>query len=156
MSTAFAIAVLVVASVWFVVVVGGMFAIRKRGLDRSLSSLVPGVDLIVYSERDVDEFVARPVQLKAFSGRGFSIDRKYAKTADLLMAYVWNIDAEAEPEVFVMTFEEAVELATEVGFTSTSSWIEHGKYAVTRPSESLVAALSRYRATPRRWNALLG
>ena len=45
MSTGFAIAVLVVASLWVVAVAAGMVAIHRRGLERSLSSLAPGVDL---------------------------------------------------------------------------------------------------------------
>lgn len=45
MSEAFATAFCVAATVWVLVLLGGLIAIRRRGLGASLSLLIPGLDL---------------------------------------------------------------------------------------------------------------
>jgi len=52
-----------------------------------------GVDLIAYADlRDqVAHFTACPIQMKAALEASFSIDRKYARFPNLLIAYVWHV-----------------------------------------------------------------
>lgn len=52
-----------------------------------------GVDLIAYVDLDeqIGRFAAVPIQIKAATRRSFSIDQKYAKFPDLLLAFVWGV-----------------------------------------------------------------
>lgn len=50
-----------------------------------------GVDLIAYADLDSQTaaFAGCPIQLKASSERYFGVHRKYAKFANIILAYVW-------------------------------------------------------------------
>ena len=49
-----------------------------------------GIDLIVYADLKsrASSFIARPLQMKAASREHFSINRKYEKFPDLILAFV--------------------------------------------------------------------
>ena len=112
-----------------------------------------GVDLIVYEDR-ADTFRAVPVQLKVASHRAFGIHRKYDKTRDLLLAYIWNIRPGETPSAYVLRLDEAIALGDEMGYTKTPSWAK-GAYTTTKPSMKLIKKLERFASSADRWRMLL-
>lgn len=125
----------------------------RAGLEVALPSRDRGVDLIAYADLDhqVDRFVARPIQMKAASRQIFGVWEKYARIRDMIFAYVWNLDGHAVPETYALTYGEAVRIAEHVGWTKTSSWIDKGGYATTRPSKQLRGLLEPYRMDETNW-----
>ncbi len=124
----------------------------RAGLEVAVPLRDRGIDLIAYAdlETEVESFVGRPIQMKAASRRTFSLNRKYKKFPDLLVAYVWNLSAEDQVETLALTYGEALVVADEMGWTATQSW-QRGSYTTTRPSRKLLALLEPYRMTPQRW-----
>jgi len=111
-----------------------------------------GVDLVAYrgEEGEVD-FVARPIQLKAYSNESFGLDMKYKRIPHLLIAYVWNVQIPERSEVFVLTFEEALEILNKKGYSKTDSWIKGGRYFVRDAGHELREYLAKYKMTRERW-----
>ena len=60
-----------------------------------------------------------PIQMKAASEACFSIDRKYSKFHDMLIAYVWNVAEPVRTKIYVLNQEEALRIATEMKYTMT-------------------------------------
>jgi len=111
-----------------------------------------GIDLIAYAdlETQVSQFAACPIQLKAAVGSCFSIDRKYAKFPNLLIAYVWYIEDLARAVTYAMTYQDALAVAEAMGYTKTVSW-NRGLYVVTKPSPELIERLKPHKMTPQSW-----
>ncbi|TXD35297.1 hypothetical protein FRC96_11520 [Lujinxingia vulgaris] len=130
----------------------------RAGLEVAQPLRDRGIDLLVYSDLSEDgpDFQARPIQMKASSERRFGIDRKYQKFADLLIVHVWNVRCEDETLVYATTFEEAVRIGDEMGWTTTKSWVEHNAYSTSAPSKRLQTLLAPYAMTSERWRAKLG
>ncbi len=106
-----------------------------------------GVDLIAYLDLDVERgFQALPLQLKAFSARGMSVNRKYERLSDLHVVYAWHVREPAQAEFFCLSTAEAVAVANEMGWTRTESW-RKGVYTTNSPPVRLVALLEPYRVT---------
>lgn len=91
-----------------------------------------------------------PIQLKAATGRSFSIATKYAKFPNLLHAFVWGLGKEIEPVTYAVTQPEAVALGETMGWTKTKSW-KRGFYTNQQPGKRLLALLEPYRMNPERW-----
>jgi hypothetical protein len=123
------------------------------GLEVAFPARDRGVDLIAYADIDhrLGRFVAAPIQMKAASAACFSIDRKYSKFHDMLIAYVWNVSEPANTQIYVLTQQEAVDIATELKYTATESWVVKGVYVVTHPSRRLVEKLRSHEASRARW-----
>jgi len=100
-----------------------------------------GIDLIIYSNKSSDKFNAIPIQLKASTNKGFSIDSKYAKFPNLHMAYVWNVGDPQKSEIFIISYQQAVQLTNAL----TKYFTKHGNYAVTRPSKKFILLISKFR-----------
>jgi hypothetical protein len=111
-----------------------------------------GIDLIVY--RGGDRFEAFPIQMKASSGRSFSLDEKYRHVPRLQIAYVWNVGSE-EASVFVLTFEEALGILHAKRFDRTSAWRKGGRYFVRDAGQELKGMLEPYRMTSELWRSKL-
>jgi hypothetical protein len=128
------------------------------GIEVALPARDRGIDLIAYLDLDeaLAAFIACPIQMKAATGRSFSIGAKYAKFPNLIHAYVWNISM--EPEVYALTQLEAVEVAEEMGYTRTRSWLDGGYYTTTKVGETgaLFDLLQRFRMTPELWRRKIG
>jgi hypothetical protein len=92
----------------------------RDGLEIARPERDRGVDLIAYV--DLDEtggpFVATPVQVKAFTRAAFSVDQKYARFPNLLLAYLWNVIDPANLEAYCLTYPEAVGVATSMGLAA--------------------------------------
>ena len=102
-----------------------------------------GIDLIAYAI-DGDLFRAVPIQVKAASERAFSVDRKYDRFANLLIVYVWNLQAQIATEAYAMTYPEVVEVVKHMGWV----WDGQSRYSTSNPARKLVALLEPYRMTP--------
>lgn len=126
--------------------------LNQAGLDVAIPTFDRGVDLIAYaSNKKLGRFAAKPIQLKAASARGFSIDRKYAKIPDLIIAYVWNVQDRCKEVTYAIPYGEAVRIAEILGYTKTQSWLGLGCYVVTNPGSRLVELLGPFVATASRW-----
>jgi hypothetical protein len=102
-----------------------------------------GIDLIVY--RDENGFSALPLQMKASTQESFSLDRKYEKFSNLLIAYVWNVNAGEKGDVYLLTFDQALEVMEAKGYSKTDSWIKNGYYFVRSAGNELKELLKPYR-----------
>ena len=134
----------------------GRTRLMSELLEADLEVAVPardrGVDLIAYADLGsrVKNFVAVPIQMKAFSTSGFGINKKYEKVSNLLLAYVWGVREPAHSVTYVMTYPEAVQVADALGWTATESW-RKGAYVTTQPSRRVLDLLEAFRATRSVW-----
>lgn len=119
-----------------------------------------GIDLIAYLDLDpsASDFIACPIQVKASTGSMFSVHPKYEKFHRMLLVYVWNVSDSQQTVAYALTYEEALEIARKMRWTTTMSWKtggKHGKrgYTVTRVGENsrLWGLLNDYRMDPGRW-----
>lgn len=108
-----------------------------------------GIDLIVY--RDEGKFHASPLQMKASTHESFSLDRKYEKFSNLLIAYVWNVNKGDKGEVYLMKFDQAMKVMEAKGYSKTESWIKHGYYFVRDAGRELKGLLEPYRVGAQNW-----
>lgn len=110
------------------------------------------IDLVAYRGAEgTKDFVARPIQLKAYSNESFGLDAKYKRIPRLLIAYVWNVQNPERSEVFALTFEEALEILKIKGYLSTDSWTKGGRYYVRDAGQELREYLAKYKMTRDRW-----
>ncbi len=119
--------------------------IRDRGID-----LIAYVDLVAATSK----FAAIPIQMKAASTRAFSIDAKYQKISNLVVAYVWGLQAPEHAQIFALTYREVLDVATAMKWTETNSW-KNGSYSTPAPSKKLCGLLEPYRMTPETWRKKL-
>jgi hypothetical protein len=126
------------------------------GLEVAFPARDRGVDLIAYADIDrrLERFAAVPIQMKAASAARFSIDRKYSKFHDMLIAYVWNVAEPVRTKIYALNQEEALRIATEMKYTMTESWAGKGAYVVTRPGRELVDRLRPYEVSQEKWQAV--
>lgn len=132
--------------------------ILSDDLEVSLPVRDRGIDLIAYAElnRQVERFVARPIQMKASTRESFGVARKYTRIADLILAYVWNVGDPARAVTYAMPYTETVRIAEAMGWTETESWTKDGgAYVTNSPSKRLLALLEPYRTGPGRWWSLV-
>lgn len=115
--------------------------LRDRGID-----LIAYVDLAAVASR----FAAVPIQMKAASTRAFSIDTKYAKISNLVIAYVWGLRAPEHAQSFALTYLEAVGIAQVMGWTETASWAK-GAYSTSAPSKKLCELLAPFKMSSEAW-----
>ena len=108
-----------------------------------------GIDLIVYW--DENKFNAAPLQMKASTQESFSLDRKYEKFKNLLIAYVWNVKATETGEVYLLTFDQALKVMDEKGYSKTDSWTRNGYYFVRNAGKQLKELLEPYRMKAQNW-----
>lgn len=122
------------------------------GLEVAFPARDRGIDLIAYVdlEATVSRFTATPIQMKAASARAFSLDRKYAKIANLILAYVWGVQEPEHAIIYALTYPEAVAVAEAMGWTKTESWAK-GQYATSAPSKALCILLKPYIMSSAAW-----
>jgi hypothetical protein len=127
--------------------------ILRAGLEVAHPARDRGIDLIAYADIDtkVRSFVARPIQMKAASVRSFSINFKYAKFPNLLLAFVWNLGGTPDQiETFALSYQEAFDVASAMGYVATPSW-QTGSYTTTNPGTRLRGLLEPYAMSSTRW-----
>lgn len=115
-----------------------------------------GIDLIAYLDRDPDVgfFVGVPIQLKASTQSGFGVERKYERTKNLVLAFVWYLQSPTDRRVFALRYRDAVGVAESMGWTTTASW-QKGGYANMKPGRRLRELLAPFEMTPEKWRPML-
>jgi hypothetical protein len=129
-----------------------MTELLLAGLEVAMPARDRGIDLIAYADLSskVRTFAACPIQMKAASRQAFSINRKYEKFSNLLLAYVWGLQDPKQAETYAMTYPEALAIADTLGWTKTASWAK-GEYVTSSPSKQIRDLLMPYRMTPEAW-----
>lgn len=124
----------------------------QAGLEVGLPMRDRGIDLIAFADLKsrVERFIACPIQMKAAWERSFSVQRKYSRIRNLLLAYVWHVGDPQRTTTYALTYQEAVQILRRMGFAKTLSWKKVG-YGVTRPGRRLIALLEPYKMTPDKW-----
>jgi hypothetical protein len=124
----------------------------RAGLEVALPVRDRGIDLIAYADLGpgLQAFAACPIQMKASSARAFSLDAKYAKFPNLIIAHIWHIDSPEDEVTYALTYSEALAVAEAMGWTVTVSWAK-GYYTNTTPGTKLRELLEPHRMTPEKW-----
>ncbi len=122
------------------------------GLEVAIPLRDRGIDLIAYVDlaAKASKFAAVPIQMKATSARAFSLDTKYAKISNLVIAYVWGLQAPEHSQCFALTYSEAVEIADTMKWTTTASWAK-GSYSTSAPSKKLCELLAPFKMSSDSW-----
>lgn len=122
------------------------------GLEVALPARDRGVDLIAYVdlESKVSSFIALPIQMKAASTQAFSIDHKYSKISNLVLAYAWGLQSPPHAKTYALTYHEALDVAERMAWTKTKAWAK-GIYSTSAPSKKLCQLLQPYRMLSDAW-----
>ncbi len=89
--------------------------------------------------------------MKAAARKNFSLDKKYEKIPNLLIAYVWNLEDSSSPiEIFALTYAEAFSVMEFRKHTLTPAWGK-GNYVISNPGKYILNMIEKYRMTPERW-----
>ena len=122
----------------------------RANLEVALPLRDRGIDLIAFADlyTHVQSFIARPIQMKAASNKSFGIHKKYAQFPNLILAYVWYLNDPSKTFTYGLTYEEAVEVADEMGYTKTPTWLEEGAYSNQKPGEKLLNLLEPHKMSP--------
>ena len=129
--------------------------ILRDGLDVAVPARDRGIDLIAYADlsSNVKTFIARPIQMKASSEASFSIDRKYKRVANLIIAYVWYVHDANTTVTYALTYNEALAIARKCwgrAKGNSASW-KRGRYSTSKPSAELRGLLERFKITEGKW-----
>ena len=105
------------------------------------------IDLVAYFWADPlrSRFVAAPIQMKAASKKSFVLDKKYAETPGLLLAYVSHVNDGEETEIFLLTYHEALKVLEQRGHAKTDTWQHKGEWSATNPTGELLDALTPFK-----------
>jgi hypothetical protein len=124
----------------------------RDGLEVAVPVRDRGIDLIAYADlsKQVARFASSPIQMKAATTSAFSVDQKYARIADLILAYVWHVDEPREAVTFALRYADAVAIAEKMGWIKTASW-QQGCYTTTSPSTRLRGLLEEHRMKSGDW-----
>lgn len=124
----------------------------QAGLEVALPVAQRGVDLIVFTHQNDGSFVACPVQLRASSGRKFTIDHASDKMPNLIYAFVWGIGSD-KVATYALTHKEMQRIGESTGYSlmqsSQRALYDHAS------NRSLLDELERYRMTPDAWRSKL-
>ena len=120
--------------------------ILNSGLEVAIPERDRGIDLIAYTDftDKTEEYLSKPIQMKASTERSFGIWKKYSKFSNLIMAYIWYIQDENKCVTYALTYKEVLEIAEKMHWTKTSSWKDKGGYITTKPSKKLIKLLEPY------------
>lgn len=129
----------------------------RAGLEVAMPARDRGVDLIAYVDlaSRVSSFIAKPIQMKAATGSSFSVDRKYERISDLVLAHVWHLGSAEDAVTYGLLYPDAVAIAKEMGWTATPHWARQRSYTTTRPSRRLQSLLVPHRMTSQKWRDLI-
>lgn len=128
-------------------------ALMRDGLEVARPERDRGVDVIAYIDlpESGGRFVACPIQMKAYSGAGFSVEAKYQRFPGLLLAHLWNVGDPTDLTSYCLTYGESVEVADQMNWTATASWKNSRAYSTTSPSRRLRGFLEKHKMEPGRW-----
>ena len=123
-------------------------ALTADGLEVARPERDAGIDLLAYT---INPLRVAPIQMKAATVTGWSIDRKYGQVDGLVMVYVWNARSLGDAEFYAMTYQEASDVVDAGGW----SWDSRGRYARTQVTGDLLLAVQRHRVPPGQWKQTL-
>ena len=125
----------------------------RDGLEVAVPARDRGIDLIAYADLSsrVEKFIARPIQMKAASERSFSIDNKYERVANLIIAYVWHVHDPVMTVTYALTHREAFTVARKCWARARSASWKRGRYTTSSPSRQLCELLEPYRMREGKW-----
>jgi len=123
------------------------------GLEVAIPLRDRGVDLIAYLDLSAatPQFMSCPIQMKASQKARFSLEKKYKKLANLLIAYVWHVEDPAKACVYALTYREALALLDKRRHTKTDSWRKKNGYSVPNPGPDWLRDLEPFRMSPKSW-----
>lgn len=127
-------------------------ALVADGIEVARAERDAGIDLVAFT---VSPWRMVPIQMKAATSAGFSIDRKYERVDRLVMVYVWNAQSAGSAEFYAMTWLQAVAIGGSLEWTRTAPWIDRGYYSTTKPSARVREAMAPHRVAPGRWREAL-
>ena len=129
----------------------------RANLEVALPIRDRGIDLIAYVDLDsrVSKYTARPIQMKAASAKSLAIDRKYEKFRGLIIAFVWDLNAEQRGATYALTFEDLKSLADKWKWLSTDSWEKNGIYTTNQPSRHMIDDLEPHKMDKDKWWQLI-
>ncbi len=132
--------------------------LRQFGIHAEPSVKTRGVDFFVtrHQSGKPSQRLRIPILVRAASKANFSVIRRHEKISNLILAFVWHLRSGNPAETFAMTFNEALSIAEEMGWTSTGSWQRFGWYTNNEPGKRLRAKLTAFKSTPDRWRHLTG
>ena len=91
----------------------------RSGIEVAIPERDRGIDLVAYLDLDsrATSFIARPIQMKDSSGEHFSIEQKYARFHDLILAFVWHVHDPTPSPIYALTYREALVVGKRMGWT---------------------------------------
>jgi hypothetical protein len=125
----------------------------RDGLEVAVPARDRGIDLIAYVDLSsrAEKFIARPIQMKAASTSSFSIDRKYARVADLIIAYIWHVHDPLKTVTYALTYGEVLAVAKTCWARARSTSWSSGRYSTTSPSRQIRELLEPFRMREGKW-----
>lgn len=123
----------------------------RQGFEVAHPNRDRGIDLIVYTDEPSKPFSAVPIQVKASSGTGFGVFKKYEKFDRMIFAYIWN--ALDRPRFFIVPYQDAVALLPDAQ-KQTKSWLREdkdGAYSWTNVPKAIRDDLQAYE---NRWDLI--
>jgi hypothetical protein len=123
-------------------------ALTADGLEVARPERDCGIDLLAYT---VNPPRMMPIQMRAETAAGYSVEKKHAGIDSLIMVYVWNACSLGGEQFFAMRWSEAAEIADRLSY----AWDSRGRWISTRPPARLIAAIESHRVSPGGWSALL-
>lgn len=93
--------------------------------------------LRVQTESRTAQIIPCFIRVISATEESFNIRDRYKALANGLLAYVWYARDPLQAIIYVMTYEEALDIADRKQWTLTDSWQKEGYYSTTRPDRTL-------------------
>ncbi len=116
----------------------------KRGFELARPHRDKGIDLLVFLDEPTKPFSALPIQMKAYTGTTFGVQRKYERMKGLVLVYIWDILN--KPRFFMMSYSEAARLVPKER-KLTPSWnkpFPKGGWHWTKAPKDVVKKIERF------------
>lgn len=123
-------------------------ALTADGLEVARPERDSGIDLLAYT---ISPLRVVPIQMKAMTATGSSIDKKYGQIDGLVMVYIRNADSLADAEFYAMTHQEASAVFDGGG----RSWDHWGRNPRPQVTGAVLLAVLKYRVLPGEWEKTL-
>lgn len=83
----------------------------------------------------------------------FSIDRKYKKVKNLILAYVWHVHDANATVTYALEYKDALRIASQCwgrAKGNSASW-KRGRYSTSKPSRKLRILLEPFKISEGKW-----
>lgn len=114
------------------------------------------VDYLIYwIGQENQNMLSCAVKVKASTHKYFSLSKTDLRSPHSLLAYVWQADSPENSRIYALSYQEALQILENKGFTKTDAWTVLGGYSRTHVGPELEEMLESYRMTPERWHQRL-